>query len=178
MSVRFITPSEVENITTQIFTETGTDPQVQAPIDITVLVKKFGIEVMEAEYEKDQDISGMAYKNKDGKYVIEVNKDESEPRKRFTIAHEFAHLVLHRDELRNNDKAFVDYRRSTFYYTGDEQKKETQANMLAASLLMPEAPFRSIYNANHKDIDDTASYFFVSKQAALVRLDSLGILDD
>ena len=64
-------------------------------------------------------------------FVIKVNKYESDERQRFTIAHEIAHFLLHRDHIQNGVVDSVMYRSSL------SSKKETEANKLAADILMP-----------------------------------------
>ena len=52
-------------------------------------------------------------------------------RKRFTIAHEIAHFILHSDQLVRGDIE------ETLYRGGLSDRLETEANKLAADILMP-----------------------------------------
>lgn len=64
-------------------------------------------------------------------FVIKVNKYESDERQRFTIAHEIGHFLLHREHIKNGVVDNVMYRSSL------SSRKETEANKLAADILMP-----------------------------------------
>lgn len=172
----FYTPTQFEEMA-KIIIETFGDNSLPN-IDISAIATQYGCDVSEVLFDDEKkDVSGMVY-YKDEKYHIDVNQKEPEAQKRFTIAHEFAHVILHGEELKDKGDAYIDYRRSLGYYKNPEDvRKEMQANMLAAALLMPRERFISVYNALNGDIDDVASTFFVSKQAAFVRMESLNIFD-
>jgi len=139
-------------------------------IDITQIASKAGVEVNEVDFD-DPDISGTLVTNKN-KQVINVNRNDSEERKRFTIAHEVAHAILHPTKQENH----VDYRQALKNYTTrDQLSREFQANMLAAALLMPTGLVKNAWS-KLKDVDDLADLFKVSKRAAAIRLESLGLL--
>lgn len=160
----FFTPSQIEEIARRVRHAHGFSEEEL--IDISRLAEAAGLHVYEADFGSD-DITGKI----EGTNIY-VNKNDSEPRKRFTIAHELAHYILHQ----NGEINHVDYRRARDYYTEEDLKKEVQANMLAASLLMPEKVVRNTWDFLH-DIDDLAKKFRVSKKAAAVRLDSLGLIE-
>lgn len=85
-------------------------------------------------------------------------------RKRFTIAHEIGHRVLHglgatTDTLRN-------------LRTWTKGSKETEANVFASELLMPERLFKPMVakqNPSLEFIDRLADIFRTSRQAAAIR---------
>lgn len=64
-------------------------------------------------------------------FRIRVNRYESDERQRFTIAHEIAHYLLHRDYIRSGIVDNVMYRSSL------SSAREAQANRLAADIIMP-----------------------------------------
>lgn len=139
-------------------------------IDITKLVKQSGVEVNEVDFD-NKDVSGMLVVKGKNDPVININREDNEERKRFTIAHEFSHLLLHKSK-----EDHVDYRQALQNYsTNDELTKEVQANMLAAAILMPSRLVKEAW-VKFKDIDDIAELFKVSKSAAAIRLESLGLL--
>lgn len=96
-------------------------------------------------------------------------------RDRFTIAHELGHLFLH---LRKVKEVYPDDgMRATRWVDPDDEvqrRAEWEANWFAAAFLMPGAEFRQ-----HSEFgaDYLAARFNVSRQAASVRLQSLGIND-
>lgn len=124
----------------------------------------------------DDDISGKIEYRTSGIYQIVVNKYHSVSRKRFTLAHEFAHFVLHKDFLRQGNK-FED---SILFRSSDDirNKKEIEANQFAADLLMPKIIFETeIRNGNNK-ISSLADFFKVSSAAIKYRAFKLGYLKE
>lgn len=164
MSVPFLSQHQIEQIAIKV--RSTFEYKDEYSLDITSLARKMGLEVFEAHFNTDE-VTGKI----EGKKIY-VNANDSEPRKRFTIAHEIAHYLLHR----NGEVEHVDYRRPREYYSEDDLKKEFQANMLAASLLMPESLVVRTWKET-QDVDTLATLFRVSKKAAAIRLDALGLLE-
>lgn len=165
----FYTVEEINNISEAVRNHFGYKDDDYF-VDITKIAKDGGIEVNEVDF-NDPDISGTLVTRGD-KQIINVNRNESEERKRFTIAHEIAHSILH-----PSNEDHIDYRQAIKNYTSKEElTKEFQANMLAAALLMPGQLVKNAWE-NLKDVDATAELFKVSKRAAAIRLESLGLLN-
>lgn len=138
--------------------------------DVTKIAQENGIEVFEVVF-SESGIDGMI-KNENGRTVIYVNKDNPEVRKRFTIAHEIGHYVLHHSDI----DYIVDYRQAIRNYeTQEELIKETQANMFASALLLPKEKLETEWDI-HQDIEIVANLFQVSRKALLIRLDNLGLI--
>jgi Zn-dependent peptidase ImmA (M78 family) len=101
-------------------------------------------------------------------YSILVNNNESRTRKRFTVAHEIAHFVLHRnligDGLTDN----------SMYRSGLTTLAEVQANKMAANLLMPFNLIEKEIKAGAASIEELAQRFDVSEQAMRIRLGVIG----
>jgi Zn-dependent peptidase ImmA (M78 family) len=146
------------------------------PVDVAKLIKDMDI-ALELDVSLDQ-ISGFAYQ-KDGKQVIGVNKDDGDLRKKFTMAHELGHMLVHARDDVIFDKAFV-YFRDSRSSTG-LNPKEVEANAFAAELLMPASRLtQQIANAggidlqvDDKKIAQLAKEYGVSHSAMSVRIDSL-----
>lgn len=68
-----------------------------------------------------------------GEFVIRVNRFENKFRQRFTVAHEIAHFLLHREELENGDGIQDD----VLFRSRLTNAIEAEANRLAADLIMP-----------------------------------------
>jgi len=105
-------------------------------------------------------------------FEIHVNSSHSENRIRFTIAHEIAHYVLHRDLIRNG---IVDDELYRSEQVGS--RYETQANAFAADLLMPKALVKarfeklmSLISDPDRILETMASDFQVSRSAMRIRL--------
>ena len=109
--------------------------QSQAPVDVVAIAAELGINVWETN-SLSESISGKIFKDPlnggSSGYSILVNAGHSLARKRFTIAHEIAHFILHRKRLESGD--LVD---DAMYRSGVSAREETEANMFAADLLMP-----------------------------------------
>lgn len=65
-------------------------------------------------------------------YRIRLNRYESTERQRFTLAHEIAHFLLHRQDIGGG---VVD---DTMFRSGLSNRKEVEANKLASILVMPD----------------------------------------
>lgn len=101
------------------------------PVKVGELAKELGLEVYKSPLPPS--ISGMikpSTSKADG-YEIRVNKFESVERQRFTLAHEIAHFLLHKADIR---AGVID---SVMYRSALTSKKEAEANRLAADIVMP-----------------------------------------
>src|SRR5690348_13224413 len=110
--------------------------QGQMPVDVTALAKDIGIKVWESDL--GPNVSGKLFKddtNGGSKgYSILVNSKEPYVRRRYTVAHELGHYILHREMVRRLG-AVTD---NTFYRAdGFDSWQEMEANKLAAEILMP-----------------------------------------
>lgn len=115
--------------------------------------------------------------------TIGVNSRHHPNRKRFTIAHEIGHFLLHRGEeliIDRNFKVTVSHRDERSG-TG-ESADEIEANHFAAALLMP-AEFlkkdllgRDFDASDDDQIQDLAARYKVSAQAMTIRLVNLGYI--
>lgn len=104
-------------------------------------------------------------------FVIEIDSEEPSIRQRFTLAHEIAHYILHRDVIRNGIKV-ID---SAMYRSRLSSDYESQANRLAADILMPRNRVLEAWGAD-KDAASLAQTFEVSKGAIEIRLKHLGLV--
>ncbi len=98
--------------------------------------------------------------------TIWVNKSEPALRKRFTIAHEIGHAVLH------PQVDVVDYRSN---FEKPKDRKEIEANKFAAELLMPEEYFRDAWSRFRGNETAVATFFGASVEAAGYRAQNLGL---
>jgi len=146
------------------------------PVDVYTMAQELGVAVVEESL--DDSVSGfLVVKNDKG--IIAVNKNHHTNRRRFSIAHELGHFVLHRKQA----KLFVT---NVYYRNGSSEKgvdpKEIQANAFAAALLMPENTLRELVGETAIDLSDEervkslAAKFEVSLQAMSVRLSSLNLI--
>ena len=114
-----------------------------------------------------EEVSG-ALRVKGSEKDIFINKYDGSTRRRFTIAHELGHYFLHHDPSVSPDETIVSLRSA-------RTKKESEADLFAAELLMPKDHVLSIYEKlNPPFLSDIAKHFNVSKAAMAFRLDYLG----
>lgn len=166
-----MTKAEIERKAHQTLMEHG---MYSIPVDPVVIANRLGIRVSNAVF-SESSLSGMIAKRGDKKSLL-VNSDDSIERKRFTIAHELGHCILHLD----NEGEFVDskedmFRTETNSPNGRRYHKEVEANEFAAALLMDAKRVREVWN-DYKDIDNIARIFMVSESAMDIRLKSLGLI--
>lgn len=114
------------------------------------------------------DSSGRIVKNKEkggeSGYAIYVNEKHPKNRQRFTIAHELAHFILHKDLIGDG---IVD---NALYRSGLNSKVETEANRLAAEILMPLHLIVDAWDDAVDTVSDLAKKFHVSETAMAIRL--------
>jgi Zn-dependent peptidase ImmA (M78 family) len=101
------------------------------PVKVGELAQALGLTVVRAPLQPK--ISGLIKPSDraDSGFEIHVNKYESPERQRFTVAHEIAHFLLHRDDI---GSGVVD---SIMYRSNLTSRKEAEANKLAADIVMP-----------------------------------------
>lgn len=142
----------------------------QSPVDIQSLARRFGFDVIEDDLNNAfvEPASGAIYV-KDGEKIIFVHEKDNDQRKRFTIAHELSHYILHfgNDEVQKT--SFISFRRGT-------NKIEKEADELAGKILMPMQLIVDYYKDNGTPIlKEMAKYFDVSTSAMRVRLETNGL---
>jgi hypothetical protein len=101
-------------------------------------------------------------------------KQTNEHMLRFTIAHEVAHYILHKKYSRYKHDFFLKN-----FSARERDKLETQADMMAAMLLMPKDIFTKEYNklstlyTKHEIIKKLSNIFNVSKKSTQHRITNL-----
>jgi Zn-dependent peptidase ImmA (M78 family) len=112
-------------------------------------------------------VSGAAHWN--GRYwIITLNADEPLVRQRFSLMHEFKHVLDH------TTKHFLYHDRS--FQTAGEQA-ERVADYFAACLLMPKRVVKRLWCHGNQNIVLLAENLGVSTQALRFRLDQLGLTE-
>jgi Zn-dependent peptidase ImmA (M78 family) len=148
------------------------------PVPVEKLAKALGVRI---EYNPfDDELSGMAFL-RDGKPIIGVNSKHHPNRQRFTIAHELAHVVLHRPHLETAvliDKSRNFIPRDPTSAEGIDPL-EIQANAFASELLLPARLVRQVLSESAGDLHDDeylirlAQRFRVSLTAFQIRLEQI-----
>lgn len=103
-----------------------------------------------------------------GAWQMQINAGEPLVRQRFTLAHEFKHVL----DAANEDVIYG------HLPPGEQRDRHIEAvcDHFAASLLMPRAWVKRHWYAGTQDLGTLAWFFDVSQQAMLIRLQALGLI--
>lgn len=134
---------------------------IALPVDVFAVAKGEGLDIVEAEF-ADQNVSGSF----DGSVIRVAQRDDIE-RKAFTVAHECGHSVLHASAM--GGKVEVLYRRDLDDPMAAQDVLEAEANLFAASLLMPRKILRA-FERKSMGVNQMAETFGVSPRAIEYRL--------
>ncbi len=100
-------------------------------------------------------------------WVISLNATEPVLRRRFSLFHEYKHIVDHPHRA----TIYPPERRSSAVLP------EQLADFFAGSVLMPKRWLKRLYYVGHTDLEELSSIFAVSTRAVEVRLHQLGLRD-
>ena len=157
-------------------------PENDSAIDVIDVAKRLGFLVGNAVLNEEDDgfiiveegreeIMGLKTDK-----LIGVNSDRSLEWKRFIIAHEIGHYILHfKEEGIEGLYAHRDHKRG-------HDDSENEVDFFAANLLMPRQRFKKKFTemkalklSTQDIIDELASYFIVTKRMAERRIKELGL---
>lgn len=156
------------------------------PVPVDDIVDRLGIEFFTETMPADT--SSVLVRQPDGRRVIAVNKSHSPLRRRFSVAHELGHALLHFPEAPRASYAVVDRPLEVLFRDGlaseGSNRVEIDANAFAAALLMPQRAVEERFRTelqrgvSPKEVTKAlARVFEVSSQAMGFRLVNLGLLD-
>lgn len=138
----------------------------EAPVDVEGLAQEIGLNIIRKPL--TDNVSGKIECEVGGPCKITVNSTHPKTRQRFTIAHEIAHFILHRnligDGITDNGK----YRSA-----GLSDHVERQANSYAADILMPWQLVVAKHKEGLRTPSEFAEHFGVSTAVAEIRLKEL-----
>ncbi|KJU76587.1 hypothetical protein N619_28585 [Ectopseudomonas oleovorans] len=134
--------------------------QESFPVAVGAIASEFGIKVLKSTMPGSY--SG-EIREENGVVTIKVNRHDVKERQRFTIAHEIAHFLLHRDRLANG---IVD---DVLYRSRLSDTLEKEANRLAADIIMPVSLIKKFLEEN-RDLkqDDKQRKLAEEAQVSLV----------
>lgn len=149
-----------------------------APVDIEGLCGALGLSVKSEPMESS--VSGKLERVGDSdNFCITTNSKHSTTRQRFTIAHELAHWVWHRQFIGagvSDSVAFRSTDKALYVGTSITDAHETEANQFAATWLMPRELVLDAHSSNPDwSTSDLADHFGVSEKAMSIRLASLSV---
>lgn len=131
------------------------------PVNLNPILKKYGLLAYEVSFTR-QEVCGAF--DRSAKTIF-INSTDPQTKKMFTLAHELGHYFLHSSIERD-----VLYREKSS--NSKKEKIESEADLFASKLLMPEATIRSYWTVA-ESIQQMADLFGVSYTAMLNRLRSL-----
>ena len=139
------------------------------PVDFYEIARNEGLEIETKDFgDEFNNISGYI---KPGIRTIYVNSRDSENRRKFTVAHELGHWLLHRNKLEEEpEKYAILYRIPLGRSSGDPVEQE--ANCFAANLLVPEALLAERMTHAHTE-EQLSQEFMVSKDVIGYRVANL-----
>jgi predicted transcriptional regulator len=143
----------------------------EVPVPVARLNELPRVEIQVEPRHRMLNKSGFSHRWENGRWLIVVNKHDVPGRRRFTLAHEFKHVLDH--SIVNIAYAQLGH--------GDASRQHRQIEHLcdhfAACLLMPRTVVKRAWGSGIQDIDALAGLFKVSASAMQVRLDYLGLTD-
>ena len=138
-------------------------------VDIKAIATSCSVKIKYVDFPHESQ-SGELCRLVNGTYIIRISQDLKQDayrnRKRYTIAHEIAHYMLHGHLLKPGqslERGLKD---------GWEDSRETEANRLAADILMPNFLLRKIIHemTEKRTVENVAKALCVSAQALRIKL--------
>ena len=126
------------------------------PVPILEVCASYSLTVIGVSFQEQPDVSGILDIEK---RIIYLDHSDTPEHKRFTIAHELGHWLLHREALNGDPNLSIYYRRPI---GGELNQKEKEANCFAANLLVP-TKFLAELQTSYSETE-LASIFAVSRQ--------------
>lgn len=138
------------------------------PVKLGAIAKQLGVKVLVSTLPRGT--SGQI-SQEDGTFVIRINRHEAKHRQRYTLAHEIAHYLLHRDKIRESGE----WSENVLLRSGQPESVEFEANRLASDLVIPSAQLAAVaaeYTGpiTNEIIEDLARRFRVSTAAMEIKL--------
>ncbi len=134
--------------------------------EIFNLLESKGIIIIELDGVSEK-FDGVSFFTDKGSPLIIINKSLSNDRKRFTIAHELGHILMHN----SGDFPVPEHR--------TEKQKENEANRFASEFLMPEKGIKkSLIGLKMYQLAPLKKKWLTSKAAIVMRAKDLGCIPD
>jgi Zn-dependent peptidase ImmA (M78 family) len=136
------------------------------PVPLRDIVSALNLELLQRRGEPFTSEAALESRG-DGRTIV-LNGPGDERRRRFTIAHEIGHFVLHPERVSPE-------RGGPANEAG--RRVEREANQFAAELLMPEERVRRAFREHGGDVGRLCDRFDVSRGAMRARLRRLGLIE-
>nr|WP_303330413.1 ImmA/IrrE family metallo-endopeptidase [Bacteroides acidifaciens] len=135
-----------------------------APIEnICNFLERNGIPIFFWDCECDE-FDGVSLITDRGNHLIILNKNMSNDRKRFSLAHELGHIIMHQ---------------CYDFFIPEVRNKEKEANRFAAEFIMPSQGIKgSLMNIKFSNLPTLKAYWLTSMASIIYRAKTLGQIDD
>lgn len=138
------------------------DSRISAPpVDLKIILEKKGYEYLEVE--TFLDAIDALFLEQDGIYYAAVNAKHHPHRQRFSLAHEFGHILLNHQPGYYESDISLDNPPTSKKHTSAEAMFETEANSFAGELLVPLEMLKKEFRKT-SDLGELAKKFFVSRE--------------
>jgi len=141
----------------------------RAPVDLRAVVAQCGLKYEEVDYFPD-DVDALIVTTEDGSVAV-VNKNQSITRRRFSLAHELGHFVLHRNGSVVEESVSIDSPPTGDSEGGGTSIAEREANLFAGELLVPLELLKKNFRPG-MTAADVGAIFEVSESVAAIALSS------
>ena len=142
--------------------------QREPPVAVGLIAELPRIEVRVVPNRDLAGLSGMSqWLKQQSHWLIAVNRDDSQTRRRFTLGHEFKHIL---------DNPYINVLYPKSEQSGDD-RAERMCDYFAACLLMPRPWVKRLWAQGVQDAAVLAATFNVSPAAMNRRLQDLGLVE-
>lgn len=136
---------------------------INPPVDMQFILDQKNYEYIEVDTFPD-DVDALFIKDdNDGKIYAAVNASHHVHRKRFSIAHEFGHILLNHDLNYYQTYITIDNPPTEKTHTSAEAAFETEANVFAGEILVPLEMLKKAFKKS-QDLKELSKIFWVSQQ--------------
>jgi Zn-dependent peptidase ImmA (M78 family) len=145
--------------------------QRDTPVDVGLIAELPRIEVRVVPNRDLAGLSGMSqWLKKESRWLIAINRDDSQTRRRFTLGHEFKHIL-------DNPYIHVLYPKSEYGTMSAEDRSERMCDYFSACVLMPRTWVKRAWARGNQNTEALAAIFNVSPAAMDRRLQDLGLIE-
>lgn len=137
------------------------------PVDLKLILAQKGFEYIEVDTFLDNVDALFLRDESDGKIYAAVNANHHVHRKRFSLAHEFGHILMNHDLNYYRSYITIDDPPTEKTHTDAESAFEKEANVFAGELLVPLDMLKKEFTKD-TDIPRLSKIFRVSPQVASI----------
>lgn len=137
----------------------------EPPVDLRLIIEQAGLGYEEVDYFPD-DVDALIVQLGD-RTTAAVNQNQSVTRRRFSLAHELCHHLLHADRSIFDDRVTIDSPPTDVDYAGSKDPMEAEADIFAGELLVP-LPLLKRHFRSGLTAADVARAFAVSEHVASI----------